>query len=231
MKVGLLFSGGKDSCFACLMAMREEDVACLITLNSLNPESYMFHTPNIHLTEIQAKAIDLPLVQVKTEGEKEEELKDLKIAMEMAKENHGIKGIITGAVLSVYQTTRIQRICNDLNLWCFNPLWQANQLEYMRGFISSGFKALISGVFAYPFDKFWLGKVLDKEVLDALVELSENHGISITGEGGEYETFVFDGPIFRKKVEIKEFFMEYKNYSGTYKINKTALVEKNDTTH
>jgi ABC transporter with metal-binding/Fe-S-binding domain ATP-binding protein len=226
MKLAVLFSGGKDSCFASQRAMEKEEVACLITLISKNPESYMFHTPNIHLTEIQAKAIGLPLLIVETEGKKEEELKDLRRAIEKAKEKHGIEGIVTGALLSVYQATRVQKICNDIDLWCFNPLWQANQLEYVREFISSGFKAAISGVFAYPFDDSWLGKVIDEETLEELIKISEKFRISLTGEGGEFETFVFDGPIFKKRIEITEASKVYENYSGTYRIEKARLMEK-----
>jgi hypothetical protein len=47
VKLGVLFSGGKDSVFACYRAMQKENVACLITLVSENEDSYMFHTPNI----------------------------------------------------------------------------------------------------------------------------------------------------------------------------------------
>jgi len=77
MKLGVLFSGGKDSTFACWKAMQQEEVVCLITVISGNPESYMFHTPNIRLAALQAEAAGLPLVEVETAGEKEEELLDL----------------------------------------------------------------------------------------------------------------------------------------------------------
>ena len=72
MRLAVLFSGGKDSCFAYYKTIGTEEVVCLITLISRNPESYMFHTPNIHLTKVQAEAIGLPLLAVETEGRKEE---------------------------------------------------------------------------------------------------------------------------------------------------------------
>ena len=58
------------------------------------------------------------------------------------------------------------------------------------------------------------------------MKLSEKFRISVVGEGGELETFVFDGPVFKKKVEIMEASKTYKNYSGTYTIEKARLVEK-----
>ena len=78
MRLGVLFSGGKDSTLALHIAANKEDVACLITLVSKNPESYMFHTPNIEMTALQAEALRLPLVSVVTEGQKEAELADLR---------------------------------------------------------------------------------------------------------------------------------------------------------
>ena len=68
MKLGILFSGGKDSCAALGIARRHGDVVCLLTMRSENPESYLFHTPNITLTELQAKAIGLPLLTGTTRG-------------------------------------------------------------------------------------------------------------------------------------------------------------------
>ena len=226
MKLAVLFSGGKDSCFACYKAMKKNEVVCLISLISKNPESFMFHTPNIHLTEVQAEAIGLPLVTVETEGKKEEELKDLRKAIELAKEKYEIEGIVTGAVQSVYQSTRIKKICDELNLSCVNPLWQTDQEKYLNDFISSGFKAIISGVFSQPFDESWLGKPIDKKTVKELIEISKKFGVTLTGEGGEFETFVFDGPIFKKRIEIMKASKFYKNYNGIYKIEKLRLVEK-----
>ena len=124
MRLGVLFSGGKDSTFALHLAAEKEEVVCLITVVSKNKESYMFHTPNIDVTTLQAEALGLPLVSVVTEGEKEEELADLEAAIAEAKEKFQIDGVVTGAVESVYQASRVQRICNLLDVWCFNPLME-----------------------------------------------------------------------------------------------------------
>ena len=114
MKLGVLFSGGKDSTLALHLAKEKEEVVCLITVVSKNKESYMFHTPNIDITELQAQALGLPLVSVTSEGKKEEELCDLEKAIMQAKNEFGIEGVVTGAVESVYQASRVQRICNRL---------------------------------------------------------------------------------------------------------------------
>ncbi|HDI02605.1 MAG TPA: TIGR00289 family protein [Candidatus Aenigmarchaeota archaeon] len=223
MKLGILFSGGKDSCLALYRAMQKEEVVCLLTVISKNPESFMFHTPNIHLTEKQAEAIGLPLVSVVTEGEKEKELKELKEVMERGKEEFGIEGVVTGTIESVYQAARIQKICDSLKLWCFNPLWQKNQEEILKELVENGFEVLITGVFAEPFGREWLGKRIDKEVVKKLVEIE---GINPAGEGGEIETTVLDAPFFRKRIKVKGREIKFENNSGIMEIKKVELVEK-----
>jgi len=223
MKLAVLFSGGKDSCLALHKAMQKEEVVCLLTVISKNPESFMFHTPNIHLTEVQAKAIDLPLISVTTEGEKEKELKELEEVIRKAREEFGIEGVVTGTIESVYQATRIQKICDSLGLWCFNPLWQKSQKEVLEELVENGFEVLITGVFAEPFGKEWLGKRIDIETVKKLVE---TEGINPAGEGGEIETTVVDAPFFRKKIEVKSYEIEFERNSGVMEIKKTELVEK-----
>ena len=62
-KAAVLFSGGKDSAYAMYKAMQENEIVCLISVISKNEASYMFHTPNIHLVDLQAEAIGLPLIR------------------------------------------------------------------------------------------------------------------------------------------------------------------------
>jgi diphthine-ammonia ligase len=226
MRLGALFSGGKDSAYALWKAMETDEVVCLISVISKNEESYMFHTPNIGVTEVQAEAMGLPLVKTVTEGVKEEELKDLKKVIEMANKMYGIEGVVTGAVESVYQATRIQRICDELDLWCFNPLWLKDQVELLREIMENQFQVIISGIFAYPLDESWLGKVIDNDIIEKLVELKEKYQISPSGEGGEIETTVLDAPFFRKKIVVKDFEVKIHRYSGIYIMKKVELVEK-----
>jgi ABC transporter with metal-binding/Fe-S-binding domain ATP-binding protein len=226
MKLGVLCSGGKDSLFACGRAMEKEEVVCLITIRSANEESYMFHTPNIALVALQAQAAGLPLIEVETAGEKEKELLDLRDALILAREQFRIQGVVTGAVLSVYQASRVQRLCHELGLWCFNPLWYTSQEDYMQALIEKGFEVIVAGVFSAPFDEGWLGRRIDHRSLALLKHYAEQYSITLTGEGGEYETFVLDAPFFNKRIEIKESSSEYRNYRGFYRIIRAGLVEK-----
>jgi len=226
MNLGVLFSGGKDSTLALHMAVEHETVSCLITLASTNKESYMFHTPNISLTKLQAEALEVPMVSRVTAGEKEIELNDLEAVIAEAMHQFQIEGVVTGAVESVYQSTRIQRVCHKLGVWCFNPLWKRNQKELLDELLKKRFRAIISGVFAYPLDESWLGKEIEENLVRRLVELQGKFGISPSGEGGEIETTVLDAPLFKKKIEVLDYVVEAKGNSGVYEITKARLVPK-----
>ena len=226
MRLGVLFSGGKDSTLALHYAEAKEEVACLITLLSENKESYMFHTPNIDVTALQAEALCLPRIAKTTAGQKEKELQDLEDAIAEAAREFQIEGVVTGAVESVYQAERVQRICSKLDLWCFNPLWKHDQKALLEEILLRRFKVVISGVFAYPLDEKWLGRQIDASLISKLLELQQKYGISPSGEGGEIETTVLDAPRFRKKIEVLDYTVEAKGNSGVFKMSKARLVEK-----
>ena len=206
MKLGVLFSGGKDSTYAAWLAKKNGyKIACLISILSENKESYMFHTPSISCVEKQAKVMGIPLIVWKTQGEKEKELLDLESAIIKAKKDFKIRGIVTGAVESVYQASRVQKICNKLGLECFNPLWQKNQLELLKELIKNKFEIIITGVFSEGFDKTWLGRRIDRKFISEIKRLNKKYGISPSGEGGEYESLVINCPLFVRKLKILGF--------------------------
>ena len=139
---------------------------------------------------------------------------------------YGIEGVVTGAVESVYQASRVQRICNRLDLWCFNPLWKHDQKALLETLLAKQFQVIISGVFAYPLDEKWLGKQLTQQMIERLVELQGKYGISPSGEGGEIETTVLDAPMFRQKIEVADSAVEWHGSSGVYVIKQARLVPK-----
>lgn len=203
LKLGVLFSSGKDSTYAALIMQRQNyELSCLITIKSMNKESYMFHTPAIDLAKLQAHAMGLPLIMHATKGEKEIELKDLKKALKEAKQKYHIDGIVTGAIFSTYQRDRIEKVCDELGLKIFSPLWHKPQEMEMMELLSSGFKFILTSIAAEGLDKSWLGREITKVDVDKLKQLRERLGTNVAGEGGEFESLVLDCPLFKKRLEI-----------------------------
>ena len=226
MNVAVLFSGGKDSTMAVYAALdAKEDVRYLLSMKSRNDESYMFHVPNIHVTDLLAEALDIPIMSVETDGIKEEELEDLRTAFENLKDL-GVEAIYTGALYSVYQKSRIEKLGSEVGLEIISPYWHVDELEYMRKIVSLGFKIMICGVAAWGLDESWLGRIIDDKTIDELVRLNEKYHVDIAFEGGEAETLAIDGPIFKKRLEILKYKKEWHLDSGVYIIEDATLQEK-----
>jgi ABC transporter with metal-binding/Fe-S-binding domain ATP-binding protein len=186
----------------------------------------MFHTPNINLTEKQAEVMNIPLITHKTPGEKEEELKDLGEAIKIAKDEYKIQGVVTGALHSEYQKSRIQKICDKLELGCINPLWHIDAEKYWKELIKNKFEIMIVGVASDGLDKEWLGKIINNKAFEKLKQLKEKFKFHLAFEGGEAETFITDCPLFKKRIKVIKAAKVWEGNSGKYKIKKVELIEK-----
>jgi ABC transporter with metal-binding/Fe-S-binding domain ATP-binding protein len=225
MKLAALFSGGKDSSLAIHRSLeRGLAVVKLVSIFPKSPESYMFHYPNIHLTELQSRAMEIPLVKKVSEGQKEKELKDLEGALNQIRRD--IDGIVMGALASRYQRDRIKRICEKLNLSLEAPLWGEDPEKLWKEAIEKGFKIIIVSVACEGLGREWLGKLINREALSDLKNLSDKHKFHLSGEGGEFETLVLDAPFFKKKLMIKEGIVEWSEDSGFFHIRDAQLQQK-----
>jgi len=223
MQLIALFSGGKDSLFAIKKAIEQgHEIKYLATIHSKNPDSYMYHTPNIGLTLLQSRCLNIQLVSKESSGEKEKEVKDLEILLN----NLEADGVVCGAIASKYQKERVERVCENLRLKLLTPLWGMNQEELLKEIIKSGFEVIITAVAAEGFDESWLGRKIDEKCIEDLIQLNKKYGISVLGEGGEYESLALDCPLFNKKIEITKAEKIWKSNAGILEIKDARLVNK-----
>jgi len=82
------------------------------------------------------------------------------------------------------------------------------------------------GVYALGFDQSWLGRRIDLATLKDLVELNERYGVSLVGEGGEYETLVLDAPFFKRRIRLLQTEIIWEDISGYLLVRKADLVDK-----
>ncbi len=203
MRIGILFSGGKDSVNTLwYYAEQGWDVACLLSLIPENPDSFMFQQPHEALLRAQASAMGLPILIERTQGQEELELEDLRELLAHAKQEHGIAGVAVGALASDYQHERVTRMCQELALKTYAPLWHKDQATLLRELLSAGFDIRMTRIAADGLDRTWLGRRLEETDVDRLVALKRSIGLHPGGEGGEYETIVLDGPVFQHAVTI-----------------------------
>ena len=225
LRVAVLFSGGKDSTYAVWIAQHLGwDIATLVTVKPFGPDSMMFHHPSVEWTGLQAKAIGLPHIIV--EEEDEGGLLNLQEGLVQLKTQKNISGLVTGAIASEYQKTRFDRMCDLIGLKSYSPLWRKSARLLIDDFQGLRLRIFLTAVAANGLDEKWLGKELTENEWTRFERLATKNGIDLAGEGGEYESFVFDAPFFAKTIAIEKSRKEWDGQRGRLVIVKASLRDK-----
>lgn len=223
LRVAVLATGGKDSALALHRVLSMGwDVEFLVTMIPERSDSWMFHYPNIQMADLFAEAVDVPLVKAQTSGIKETEVEDLKQLLTKL----DVEAVVSGGVASRYQKDRIDKICKELRIKHVAPLWHEEPIALLREILALSMEIIIVGVYAYGFDRSWLGRRIDEKTISDLVELNRRFQVSLVGEGGEYETLVLDAPFFKKRIELVETERIWEKTSGYLNVKKAFLVNK-----
>ena len=213
MKCAALLSGGKDGWLATWYAISSGlEVAAIVTFVPARLDSFMFHGINSKFVKEQAKLAGIKHIEIQTSGEKEKEGEEL-VQSFLQLRKKGFEAVITGAIESEYQRERVERACVESGLVHFAPLWHKKQEQVLSELIDSGLDAIIVAVAADGMGKEWLGKKIS-ESEGELLKLSEKRGVSIIGEGGEFETFVLKSPLFKREIGISKSKIIWKGSSG-----------------
>jgi ABC transporter with metal-binding/Fe-S-binding domain ATP-binding protein len=170
----------------------------MVTMIVEGNDSWMFQIPGTSLVERQAELCDCEWVPIKTQGQQEIEIADLEVVLQDLE----IDGIVSGALRSDYQKTRLERMCERLGIKSFTPLWHQSSVLHMEGLIENGFKVMITGVSTEGLDKSWLGHIITKDSLKELSSLALKYRFNVDGEGGEYETLVIAGPHMKGELKM-----------------------------
>jgi len=197
MKVGVLFSGGKDSCLA-LYKFGKEKIDVLLNMMPVNRDSFMFHKPDERLLKKQAEMLNLPLIIQKTKGEKDKELEDLKKLIKKSK----INKLVIGGLASNYQGSRIKKICSELGIEITAPLWNYSGERLWQELLEDDFKVIITKIACEGIPKEFIGKIIDKKKFNELKNLARKYKFDLTGEGGDFESAVLDMPEFKKEIKL-----------------------------
>jgi len=211
------WSGGKDSCLAYWKTI-SQGLKVSHLLNFINQDSTkaMSHGLDRKLLALQAQAMGLPILQQKVTWETYEA--GFKDALEKLK-LEGITGLVTGDIYLQEHKDWIDRVCGEVGVKALLPLWEIDSPTLLTDFIEAGFEAIIVSVKAKFFGKEWLGRQLDKKLASELGQLA----IDVCGEAGEFHTFVYDGPAFKRPVKIGRSVAVARNDHWTLDISEYSL--------
>jgi len=191
------WSGGKDSAFCLQKVLNEKtfDVAYLLT--TVNDQ---FHRISMHgvreaLLEKQAESIGIPLLKVTvSEGTNQEYERQMEAILTKAK-SEGIQHVIFGDIflddLRVYREMNLAKI----GMQGVFPLWKMDTAMLIRDFVNMQFKTVLSCTNDAYLGKEWVGREIDETFIDQLPM-----NVDPCGENGEYHSFCYEGPLFKKKI-------------------------------
>jgi len=196
------WSGGKDCCLACYRAMASGlKVRYLANTVSADGKRSFSHGLPADILKVQSQAIGIPLVQRRTTRDTyEDEFKNMLRAFKQ----EGIGGGVFGDIDFNEHREWIDRVCQEVDVIPHLPLWGEDQGKILRDFVGLGFEAVVIAAKADLFDEEVLGHKLDADFIRQLESMKETKEITLCGEAGEYHTLVIDGPLFQKRVEIRE---------------------------
>ena len=219
MKIFASWSGGKDRALAtCKVIKQGHEVRYLLNFISEDGAACRAHGIPPDVIALQAEAMGIRLLQVRTSWDNYEE--NFKRTVRDLKEQ-GIEGGVFGDMDIAEHRAWIERVCAETGITPLLPLWQVEPAKLMDEFLKLGFKAL---VVATRLDKKLLGRVLDTKLLGEIKEL----GSHICGENGEYHSYVTDGPIFMRALNIIPKEIIEKDGSSLLNITAELLPDKSD---
>jgi len=220
MRLASLYSGGKDSSLSLHMAEQMgHTVEYVVNIIPDSDDSMIFHVPNMNMVPLLAESMGKRLVTATTKGSEKEDMEALGSALS----GLDVEGVVIGAVSSDYQWERINSVCEELGLVCLAPLWRKDQDIVMDELIDSGVKAVIVGVYADGLDDTWLGRDIG-DAYEDLKRIRSKKGISLIGEGGEYETLTLDSPMQSSVLRIEESERIWDGHRGTMNVKRARLV-------
>jgi len=219
INLAALVSGGKDSVYALYKElMSGNKISYIISVKSQSPDSYMYHFPNLDMVNLISQSIGIPLLTVTTTGEKEKELIPLKNELSRL----DIDGVVSGAIASSYQKSRIDQIAKELGIVSRAPLWGIDQTKLLDELFENNFDVIIVATAAEGLGKEYLGMNL-ADAREDLKKLESKYGINVAGEGGEYETLVLNCPLFKYPIKILDAEKVWDKVRGFYNIKKASL--------
>lgn len=227
MRVAVLYSGGKDSTFAVHEALKKGwQVVALIAIKPKSSEAYLWHYATVEWTLLSSQALNIPLFLLKCDaiGAKEE-AKELEKVLSKIK----IDALILGGIgIQKTQIKEIEKVAKKFKVKVILPHKGFDHYELFKNIIKEGFEVCITQVASQGLGPEWLGKKVDLETLEKLKKLSEKYGFHIGFEGGYAETFVVDGPIFKKRIDFVDVQKIWDNetFSGYLEVKEANLVEK-----
>ena len=199
-KVLLAWSSGKDSAWT-LHTLRRQNIEVSALLTTLNEaaDRVAMHGVRAGLLQEQADAIGLPVRQIPLPFPCTNEEYEVRMADACRRAvAEGFGTIAFGDLFLADVRAYRERQLSGSGLTPVFPLWELPTAILARDMIAGGLRARLSCIDSRALDAGFAGREFDRALLSALPESADP-----CGENGEFHTFVYDGPMFRRPLAIE----------------------------
>ncbi|MCX8184843.1 MAG: diphthine--ammonia ligase [Sulfolobales archaeon] len=193
-----LYSGGKDSHYSILTSQNHNIfVEALVVALPRREDSWLFHTVNVLWSKLHGEAMGIPVHLVPVSGFKDFEYLELRDSLHQLLTTHSdVDYLVAGAVKSKYQLEKFKALAEELGLKLYAPLWGRREEELLEREVGE-LSFIVTAIQAYCLSPRLLGNPSSSEIIYLLTKAHRECGVSLVGEGGEFETFVIRSPLFR----------------------------------
>lgn len=207
------WSGGKDSSLALYKILQEDQYEVVALLTTVNRElkRISMHGVRESLLEEQAKSIGIPLLKVWIdEASYEHYEKQMESTLLQAKAE-GVTTVIFGDIFLEDLREYRERNLKKVNMKAYFPLWKKDTQSLIQEFIDLKFKTITCCVNDGFFDESFVGEVIDESFVKGLPE-----NVDPCGENGEFHSFCFEGPLFKRTINFEKGEKVYKPLDEKY---------------
>lgn len=200
-KTMISWSTGKDSAWSTYQLQQRNDielVGCLCTINKVHQRTAM-HAVRVELLKQQAHALNLPLTIVELPFPcSNEEYQSIMGGVVADMIDQGVECMSFGDLfLEDIRQYRVDQL-RETGIEPMFPLWKQPTRKLAETMIDGGLKTVVTCVDPKQLDPAFAGRIFDCDFLKDLPE-----SVDPCGENGEFHTFVFDGPMFQRAIDIE----------------------------
>lgn len=197
--VSCSWSGGKDSCYALMEAVKT-GAKPVVLLNMMNENGKISrsHGLPISLLQKQADAIGVPLLAIPSDWNMYE--KNFVNALQGIRDRYNVEAIVFGDIDLQAHRDWEEMVCKKAELTALLPIWKKDRKQLVYDMLASGIEAVIVSCNMVLGEEF-LGKKITKE----LIPLLEEEGVDVCGENGEFHTIVINCPLFNERIVLPEY--------------------------
>jgi uncharacterized protein (TIGR00290 family) len=200
-KILVSWSGGKDSVLSLNEILKDEkfEINALLTVFTSDYDRVSMHGIRRIMLEKQVENLGYFLEKIFiSKNASDKDYKSQMVSILQKYKSNGVRSVVFGDMFLEDVRKYREENLSKISMTGLFPLWKKDTFQLAKQFIKLGFKSIVTCIDSKSLSKDFVGRMFDKEFLSALPS-----NVDPMGENGEFHSFVFDGPLFKRRVQFE----------------------------